>query len=80
MLNLRCAWGKVLPEWAGMCRLDPKAHPMEESAKALINQVVRRAGVPWSVALTSDPSGHTEEDPGDKTKWQGGGAGRKRSG
>lgn len=46
MLNLRCAWGKVLPEWAGMCRLDPKAHPMEESAKALINQVVRRAGVP----------------------------------
>lgn len=46
MLNLRYAWGKVLPEWAGMCRLDPKAHPMEESAKALINQVVRRAGVP----------------------------------
>lgn len=45
MLN-QCAWGKVLSEWAGICRSDPKAHPMEESAQAVINQVDRRAGVP----------------------------------
>lgn len=64
MLN-QCAWGKVLSEWAGICRSDPKALPMEESAK--VSYTKRSGGLESPMA--SDQSGQREEDLGDKTKW-----------